>query len=191
LQKYGRALDDGRYRTAYGLMSEAFRAEHSQEDFVRLMKENRREAAETAERLTQAPSRVDVSAEFRYGAGDRLRMVREDGRWRISSDPMVFYSQDTPRQALRSFLRAYRLSRWDVMMRFVPNAYSGPMDAKKLEKQFTGKGSEEIARRLQIVESSLDSPLEEKGDQARLRYGDGFEVTFVREAGRWKIGDFY
>ena len=41
----------------------------------------------------------------------------------IATNPLGFYDQSTPKAALRSFIRAYRLERWDIMLRFVPSSY--------------------------------------------------------------------
>ena len=64
-----------------------------------------------------------MSAEFEYGLGDQMRLVQENGRWRVATNPLAFYDQTTPKAALRSFIRAYRLERWDIMLRFVPTQY--------------------------------------------------------------------
>lgn len=187
LNNYRAALEHQSYGAAYALMSEAFRAKHSREEFVRMMKENDREVKETVARLGSAPPQVTVSAEFRYGLGDTMRLVREHGRWRIASNPVQFYSQDTPREALRSFVRAYRLKRWDVMLRFVPDKYRKRMTVDKLRGQF--EKQDQIASMMNLIEANLDDPITDKGNQARMPYGDRYEVKFVREDGVWKIAD--
>ncbi|HUH05918.1 MAG TPA: hypothetical protein VML75_28205, partial [Kofleriaceae bacterium] len=63
LDTYGQALRRGDYDTAYSLMSQGFRAKHSREDFVRMMKDNRREVDETAARLESPQRELDISAE--------------------------------------------------------------------------------------------------------------------------------
>ncbi len=189
LYQYGAALDDGNYARAYGFMSEEFRGEVSLEEFKRMLQGNQREAAETARRLRTSPADVQVTADFHYGTGDRIRLVEEGGRWRIDSDPLQFYSQKTPHEALRSFIRAYRLKRWQVMLRFVPSAYAERMDAGKIQEQFDGPGREEMASRISMLEANLDAAIAAKGNQAKMAYGDKFEVSLVREAGLWKIRD--
>src|SRR5690606_4730584 len=86
LEAYGDALEGGDYERAYEMMSEEFRARHSQDDFVRMMKESPREVEETAARLGGSPREVEITADLRYGLGDRLRLVLEDGQWRIASN---------------------------------------------------------------------------------------------------------
>ena len=103
-----------------------------------MMRDNPREVDETADRLRGNTAASRSSAELEYGLGDQMRLVEEDGRWRIATNPLAFYDQSTPKAALRSFIRAYRLERWDIMLRFVPNQYREKMDAAKMKAQFTG-----------------------------------------------------
>lgn len=189
LDAYGRALEEGHYGKAYALMSESFRAKHSKEEFIRNMKESHREVQETAARLRGRPHKLEISAEFTYGLGDSMRLVQEDGSWRIASNPTQFYSQATPREALRSFIRAYELRRWQTMLRFVPNKYAERMTVEKMRTQFEGPKREEIASRMNMIKANLDEPITEKGNNARMQYGDRYEVQFVREDSRWKIKD--
>jgi hypothetical protein len=189
LERYSQALDKNQYGAAYEMMSESFRAKHSKEDFIRMMKDNKREARETAARLRGPGGKLEVSAEFTYGFGDSMRLVQEGGRWRIASNPMEFYSQANPRDALRSFLRAYNLKRWDVMLRFVPNKYAERMTVDKMREQFEGPQREDIAAKMHMIEANLDEPITDRGNEARMPYGDRFEVRFVREDSQWKIKD--
>jgi hypothetical protein len=189
LERYSEALENRDYAEAYGMMSESFRAKHSKEDFIRMVKENQREVRETSARLRRPPAKVEVTAEFSYGLGDNMRLVQEGGRWRIASNPIGFYSQSTPRESLRSFIRAYNLKRWDVMLRFVPKKYAERMTVDKIRKQFEGAQSSDIATRIHMIEANLDQQITEKGNQARMPYGDRYEVKFVREDTQWKIRD--
>ena len=188
LNQYSQALDRGDYDHAYDLMSDQYRAQNSKTDFVRMLEENPREVKETAGRLRSAGGDLEVNAELKFGLGDRMRLVKEGGRWKISSNPVDFYSQASPREALRSFLRAYSLKRWDVMLRFVPTSYRERMTAETMREQFQGEHKDDISRMMAMIAANVDEPIADKGNEAQLRYGD-FEVTFVREETRWKIKD--
>jgi len=189
LQQYSLALQQKKYDVAYALMSEQFRARHSKDEFVRMMKENDREVRETANRLKRAHKAFKVSAEFNYGLGDKMRLVQQDGRWRIATNPIHFYSHATPREALRSFIRAYNLKRWKVMLRYVPNKYRKRMNVDKMRKQFDGDNRESVASMMSMLEANLEQPIQDKGNEARMPYGDHYEVKFLREEGQWKIQD--
>ena len=102
---------------------------------------------------------------------------------------MGFYDQSSPKAALRSFLRAYRLERWDVMLRFVPNQYREKMDAAKMKAQFAGPSKEQMDTLMNTLEANVDEPITERGNDARMSYGDRFEVKFVKEDGVWKLKD--
>lgn len=189
LDRYGRALKNRDFSTAYDLMSSTFRGKVSRDDYVRMMRDNPREVEETADRLRGKKGSLEVSAEFEYGLGDRMLLVQEGGAWRIAANPLAFYDQSTPRNALRGFLRAYRLERWDVMLRFVPNMYREKMDAQKMKAQFTGPSREQMENLINTLEANVDEPIVERGNDARMSYGDRFTVTFVREDGAWKLKD--
>jgi hypothetical protein len=177
LDKYGRALKNHDFGSAYDLMSSSFRGKVSREDY------------ETAERLRGKRGSMEISAEFEYGLGDSMRLVQEDGRWKISTNPLGFYDQSSPKAALRSFIRAYRLERWDVMLRFVPNTYREKMDAEKMKAQFTGASREQMEELANRLEANLDEPIVERGNDARMSYGDRFTVQFVKEDSAWKLKD--
>ena len=189
LDHYGLALKNHDFAQAYDLMSSQFRAKVSKGDYVRMMRDNPREVDETAERLRGKHGNLEVSAEFEYGLGDEMRLVQEDGRWKIATNPMAFYDQSTPKAALRSFIRAYRLERWDIMLRFVPTQYREKMDVAKMKAQFTGPSKEAMDTLMNTLEANVDEPIVERGNDARMSYGDRYEVKFVREDGVWKLKD--
>ncbi|MEZ4401908.1 MAG: hypothetical protein R3B06_17900 [Kofleriaceae bacterium] len=190
LDRYAAALRNKNYDAAYGLMSSEFRAKVGRDEFVRLLRDNPREVADTAARLDGRKRSVQVTAELVYGLGDTLSLIEEGGRWRIAENPLAFYDQSSPRAALRSFIRAYRLERWDVMLRFVPKDYAAAMSVDMVKAQFTGERKEAMALLLTALEANVDQPIDEVGPgEARLRYGAGQEVVFIREEGRWRLRD--
>ena len=189
LDKYGRALKNHDFGQSYDLMSSSFRGKVSREDYVRMMRDNPREVDETAERLRGKHGSLEVSAEFEYGLGDQMRLVQEDGRWRIATNPLAFYDQSTPKAALRSFIRAYRLERWDIMLRFVPNTYKEKMNVDKMKAQFTGTSKDSMETLMNTLEANVDEPIIERGNDARLSYGERYTVQFLKEDGAWKLKD--
>jgi hypothetical protein len=189
LDNYGRALKNHDFAQAYDLMSSSFRGKVSRDDYVRMMRDNGREVNETADRLRGKKGSLEVSAEFEYGLGDTMRLVQEDGQWKIATNPLGFYDQSTPKAALRSFIRAYRLERWDVMLRFVPNSYREKMDAKKMQAQFSGPSREQMENLINTLEANVDEPIIERGNDARMSYGDRYTVQFLKEDGAWKLKD--
>ncbi len=189
LDRYSRALKSHDYASAYDLMSSSFRGKVSRDDYVRMMRDNANEVEETASRLGGRHSSMEVSAEFEYGLGDQMRLVQESGRWRIATNPLAFYDQSTPQAALRSFIRAYRLGRWDIMLHFVPNQWREKMDAQKLQAQFQGPSKDAMDTLMNTLEANVDEPIVERGNDARMSYGEKYEVKFVKEDGVWKLKD--
>jgi hypothetical protein len=189
LDSYGVALKNHDFGAAYDLMSSSFRGKVSRDDYVRMMRDNGREVNETADRLHGRKGSMEVSAEFEYGLGDTMRLVQEAGQWRIATNPLGFYDQSTPKAALRSFIRAYRLERWDVMLRFVPNSYREKMNGPKMQAQFTGPSREQMENLINTLEANVDEPIIERGNDARMSYGDRYTVQFLKEDGAWKLKD--
>jgi hypothetical protein len=190
VDNYAAALRAGDYGRAYEYMSAKYRREHSRDDFVRMMKDSPDEVKQTASRLTASGRRVEVNARFVYDdLRDELPLVMESGNWRIASDPLEFYPQDTPAQTVRSFVRAIELKRYDVVLRFVPNKWRQEMTEAKVREQFEGEKHEEVGQMMRLLAASLDNPIDQEGDKARMPYGDRFEVKLVREDGVWKVED--
>jgi hypothetical protein len=187
---YAAALRAGDYGRAYELMSASYRREHGRDEFIRMMKESPEEVKLTATRLTASGRRVEVAARFVYDdLRDELPLVLEGGGWRIASDPLEFYPQDTPSQAVRSFVRAVELRRYDIVLRFVPSRWRQEMTEDKVREQFEGDKREEVAQMMRVLGAHLDNPIEQDGDKARMPYGERFEVKLVREDGLWKVAD--
>ena len=189
LDRYGQALKNHDFGESYDLMSSSFRGKVSREDYMRMMRDNPREVDETADRLRGKRGSLEVSAEFEYGLGDQMRLVQEDGHWRIATNPLAFYDQTTPKAALRSFIRAYRLERWDIMLRFVPNQFREKMDVPKMKAQFSGPSKDKMETLMNTLEANVDEPIVERGNDARMSYGEKYEVKFQKEDGVWKLKD--
>ena len=189
IELYRAALERKDFAVAYDMMSSSFRARHTQEEFVRMMEENPGEVDETVTQLGRASQEMEIGAALRYGQDERLRLVREDERWRIATNPIRFYGQATPREALRSFLRAHRLERWEIMLRLIPDRYREHMDVDMLRQQFQGEHRDDMTLLLGILAANAEEPITEKGNEARMPYGERYEVEFIREDGLWKILD--
>lgn len=122
LRAYSRALADGRVDDAYKLLSDEARRGMSLEAFRRAVKERPEDAAEIARALARPTGDPVVNATVTLPSGDELLLVFEGGRWRIDASAVELYGQATPRQALMGFLRAFERKRWDVILRYVPDA---------------------------------------------------------------------
>lgn len=186
--QYGQALKADNPRDAYELLSPELRARVSFEDFADDWKQRRKALHSVQSELinaTQQPARVE--AQIAYSDYDTLTLrLREDG-WRITGGVLDVASQDTPRQALVSFVRAMEARRYERLMLFVPERYAQHMDADMLKADFE-KRSDEIDTLIAELKANLDNPIVERDDRATMNYGPR-RVTFVRENKVWKIAD--
>lgn len=214
LRAYANALEQGRVDDAYRLLSDEAKRSMSLEAFRRAVTENPREVAEIARAIGRPTADPIVSATVTMPNGEELLLVYEGGKWRIDAAAVDLYGQATPRQALVGFLRAFERKRYDMVLRYVPDAEkegltgldgaaeapkgegaaaddSSKLTAEKLKAAWEGPQKEQITRIVVAVKAALPTAtIEETGDSAAMSYGAGGTVAFVREHGLWKIKDF-
>ncbi len=205
LRAYASALEDKRVEDAYHLLSDDARRTTSLEAFRRMVLENPDDVLEVARALARPGSPPVVTANVTMPNGDELALVLEGGKWRVDATAVDLYGQATPRQALAGFLRAYERKRYDVLLRYIPDAdregvATGPLGAPsggaeitpaQLKAAWEGAQKEETERVLQALRAAMPtSTIEEHGETASMSYGSGGTVSFLRERGLWKIADF-
>jgi hypothetical protein len=83
-------------------------------------------------------------------------------------------------------VRAWRLERWDVMLGFVPKEYRDRMDAAKIKQQFSDDQTKQL---METLAANVDAPIEERGNDARMRYGDKYEAKLIKEDNAWMLKD--
>ncbi len=192
LRAYAEALGDGRADDAYALLSDDAKRSISPEAFRTLVKQNKAEALELGKSLSRPTDDPYVTAQVPLATGETLTMVLEDGRWRIDGAALDFYSQATPKQAVLGFLRAFGRRRWDVLLRYTPDARKEGLTEERLKAAW-GEGKPEGKRIEEAVEAIRQSiataVFEETGDRATMSYGSAGVVLFLRERGAWKIED--
>jgi hypothetical protein len=122
LRAYARALQEGRVDDAYRLLSDEAKRSMSLEAFRRAVKENPDDVLEIARAISRPASDPVVTATVTVPNGEEIQLVYEGGRWRIDVAAVDLYGQSTPRQALLGFLRAFERKRYDIILRYVPDA---------------------------------------------------------------------
>ncbi len=190
LHAYARALEDGRPDDAYRLLSDEARRGVSLEAFRRMVKDDAegvREIGRALERPTAAPV---VTATVTSPSGQELHLVLEEGTWRVDASTIDLYAQDTPRHTIQGFVRAVERKRYDVLMRYVPDAHKEGLDTAKLRDAWEGHEKEEIGQVIAALKQALPAAtIEETGERASMPYGPG-TMQLVREHGLWKIENF-
>ena len=189
LMAFARALNRGQFEDAYALMSEDYRKRVSLERFKKTLSENPQEAAEVSNALSHVPKPAEQRAIVEYDDDAQLQLTRHGERWFIATDVVDFYDQSTPRNALRSFVRAMDRKRYDVVIRLVPNSDKEGITTERMEQAWAGQERERVERMLNALRENLDAPIEEIGNRATMPYGEHMQVQFVREDSAWKIED--
>jgi len=189
LTDWASAVREGDFDHAYALMSADYRRRTSRDEFVKFVRDNASDVQAAAERLRVGAREVELRAHVEYGQSERLALVYENGAWRLAEDPLDLYGQRTPREALRSFVRALERKRYDVVMRLEPRRWRELTTVEKLREQWDGPLRDEIERLARNLRGHLEDPISEEGDEARMPYGGGYAVKFVREDGLWRIQD--
>jgi hypothetical protein len=190
LRSYAHALDEGRAEDAYRMLSEEARRGISLEAFRRVVKDNPEEVREIARALSRPTATPVVTATVTSESGQVLALVLENGRWKVEATAIDLYAQDTPRHAIQGFLRAVERKRYDIVLKYVPDAHKEGLDAAKLKSAWEGHDKEEIEQVVSSLKQALPSAtIEETGDRATMAYGPG-TMQLVRERGLWKIEDF-
>ena len=133
-------------------------------------------------------------------------MVYQDGLWKVDGSHLDRYGQDTPRQAVTGFVRAFRNKRYDMLLRYAPRAERnvdasgswgraegeplGQMSEAVLKKAWEGPQKDEMERLIEAIEAALpNARIEQSGERAVMPYGSEGTVLLVREEGRWKVED--
>lgn len=190
LRSYSRALDEGRAEDAYRMLSEEARRGVSLEAFRRMVKDNPEEVREIARALSRPTATPVVTASVTSSTGQELQLVLENGKWKVEATAIDLYAQDTPRHAIQGFVRAVERKRYDVVLKYVPDAHREGLDATKLKSAWEGHDKDEIDQVVASLKQALPSAtIEETGDRATMAYSQG-TMQLVRERGLWKIEDF-
>lgn len=190
LRGYSRALEEGRAEDAYRMLSEEARRGISLEAFRRMVKDNPEEVREIARALARPTATPVVTATVTSANGQELQLVLENGAWKVEATAIDLYAQDSPRRAIQGFVRAVERKRYDVVLKYVPDAHKEGLDAAKLKSAWEGHDKEEIEQVVSALKQALPTAtIEETGDSATMAYGAG-TMQLVRERGLWKIEDF-
>jgi hypothetical protein len=190
LGAYSAALREGRSRDAYALLSSDAKKDIPYEAFQRIIRENPDEVMEIGRALARPAAPPRVTAVVKAPNGESLLLVLEDGAWRVDGSAIDLYGQATPEVALKAFVRAFKNRRYDVLLRFVPEAEREGLGAEELRRSWEGEERAELEALVAAVEANLPSSrLEITGDRAAMAFGAGGTVELVREGGIWKVED--
>jgi len=169
LKSYADALQEGRADDAYRMLSDDARRGITLEAFRTLVKQNKSEALDLGKSLARPTDDPYVTATVPLASGDTITLVLEDGRWRIDVSALDFYSQATPRQTIVGFIRAFSRKRWDVLLKYTPDAHKEGLTEDRLKAAW-GEGKPE-GKRVEYCynEHKLEAVLAELGEKAVIQ----------------------
>jgi hypothetical protein len=190
LHAYAHALEEGHAEEAYRLLSDEARRGMSYESFKKTIESSPDDAREVGRSLSRPTTPAVITATVTTPTGETLELVWADGRWKIDASAIDLYRDDTPRHTIEGYVRALARKRYDVILKYVPEAHREGLDEAKLKTAWEGPDKDEIEKVLAGLKQALPSgSIEETGDRAQMAYGAGI-IKLVREHGRWKIEDF-
>ncbi len=189
LATFGAALERKDFDAAYALTSAAYRARVPLAAFRAALEEGGADTQALGRELRTDAARKPARVELEVEAGRTVTLVEEGGAWRVDGPSVEPWSQRTPRAALRSFVRALALGRYDVVLRLAPTERRAGLSVEGLRTYWEGDRKADNAQLLARLRGALGAPIVETGEEARLPYGERAELHFTREDGLWKIED--
>lgn len=148
------------------------------------------EEAQWGQRLTR-PTGARPEAIVHLADDEVIEAVWTDKGWRFAGDPTLYFGQATPRDALRSLVRASREGRWDVMLNLAPRRYRIGLSEEDLQKAWTeGPQAESLQQARDRLAERLSGTIRADAHQAILDLGDGEFARLEREKDRWVVVDF-
>lgn len=161
-------------------------ATRSRVDYDELLEES----ADWGERIAR-PTGARPEALIYLGNDEVIEAVWTDKGWRFASDPTVYFGQATPREALRSLVRASREARWDVMLDLAPRRYRMGLSEDDLALAWTdGPQAQALGDARDRLAERLAGTIRSDAHQAILDLGDGEFARLEREKDRWVVVDF-
>jgi hypothetical protein len=135
--------------------------------------------AEAPEQLSALADRVDAapveeSARVYVVSGERIRVVREDGGWRVDRGLLGAPALARPEDAVLALHDALARARWADLAAVLA---SGPRAELEDEARRWLEGTRDV----DALEVSVD------GDTATVRTPTGGAIDLVRESGEWRI----
>jgi len=181
------ALEARDANAAYALMSRSYRAQVPFETFRALVEHPDGDALAAIAALRERDGAAEIEARVTLGGGDEVVLRSEGSTFHVETDVVDYYSQTSPRAALRSFVRAAEHQRFDVLLRLMPRRDREGFTEESLRATWTEQ-AERMDRIVGVLRGAMTTPIEVSFDRAVLD-GEGAHATFVLEGEAWVIED--
>jgi hypothetical protein len=174
IRAYLRAVEARDVKAAYQALGPTLRARISESDFARMMREDYdliRAEAESLRTYLETPLPVEAAL---TAEGGEVRLVYEDGRWRLCGDILEPPPADSPAKALKALARALERR-----------------DPKALERLLTDEARARASSFVDRLGAALTAASErvftETSDEVRLKVDRGWTVVLKRKHGIWRV----
>lgn len=185
LRDYRQAVARGEVRRVRELSDAHFREAHDVPALEKQLRKNPRLFSEAAERLDGA-TRLEVVALTENG--ERIRLVEEDGRWRVAEGGLLMPSLETPEAAARTFFFA-ATGHLGLLRRCLTDEAAARFPSDYLLGKHLHDQRDRIFAARDELGPIVDGMATVDGDRASIAYGDGKAMELVLEEGRWRVVD--
>lgn len=176
LAQLGTALRDGDAERTWAMLDADARRGRDAQGHASLFAANRDELRDVGQSVLRTADRAGVRATVRLASGEQVRLVLEDGAWRIEGGVLDAVALTTPLDAVGAFRRA-------LLRRDLPGL------ERVLARQTHAEWQDEIRRLLEATADPDDLEVELEGNRARVRTTGGGAIELVRESGEWHVVD--
>lgn len=189
LEAYRDALRERDFETVWALSSSAARRAHGPPDLAA--------KADHPEVIGAASARIEACTssvarevfEVEIAGGRVVRLVREEGEWRVHRGVLDLASSDTPEHALDTFFRAIDAGDFALVRSAIPKRLVAEYTSDRALSAHLLHMEPRIARARARIGPLVPGRAEIEGIHAEIAYGEGRRATFEREDGIWRILD--
>ena len=147
LTTYSNALESNDLTSAYEQLSDRFKKHHDEAAFrarVERLKTHRDDGVRALREASEQAVFIDASIPL--NEFDVIDLTLTGSGWRIDRGLFNFYGQRTPRETLRTFVKALERQRYVVLMRLIPAAYAQHMNEEMLAEELLARRGGHSAR---------------------------------------------
>ncbi|MGB1699827.1 MAG: hypothetical protein ACPHRO_07735, partial [Nannocystaceae bacterium] len=117
-----------------------------------------------------------------------LPAVWTDDGWRFDADVSELFPAQTPQLALRSYLRAVDLERWEIVAQFAPREIREALTPEALERAWKeGSSAIELQQGRDLLRAGIDGPWFVDAHSATLVLPGDRAAHLEREGARWVV----
>ena len=133
---------------------------------------------------------VQVTTMMELAPGVALPMVWTADGWKFDADLSELFPDGSPRDALRSFLRALDLERWEIVAGFAPRRFREELTPDAVRRAWTGgPESSELQLARDFLRAGLSGPLFSDAHSATLMLAGDRAAHLEREGAHWVVVD--